>query len=82
VIAVLWELLAEQSARFDSEGFDRFTEVTAHAALAREAYDQSAWHRADGSRGPAASGNPWAKSGVIEAGRNRGLWGVTSIDDE
>lgn len=37
----LWEREAERSARFDDEGFDSFTEITAHAALAREAFERT-----------------------------------------
>lgn len=38
---LLWTREAERSARFDEEGFDRFTEITAHAALAREAAERA-----------------------------------------
>lgn len=37
----LWEREVERSVRFDREGFDAFTEITAHAALAREALERS-----------------------------------------
>jgi len=45
----LWEREAERSERFDAEGFESFTEITAHAALAREAAERKHFSRGYGA---------------------------------